>query len=194
MGGTFDPIHNGHLQVALEAQRQLGLTRVLFVPAGQPWMKNDRQITPAGHRVEMVRLAIEGKQEFSLSTIDIERQGPTYTIDTLRQLAQEINRKADLFLILSWNTLAELPGWREPREIIRLCTIVAAPRPGYRKPDLHALETKIPGISQKVVFLDKPVINISATAIRESVSKGQPITDMVPASVAKYIQRHRLYK
>lgn len=193
MGGTFDPIHNGHVQVALEAQKQLELRQVIFIPAGQPWMKSDRQITIAEHRVAMVRLAIRQYPGFSLSTMEIERQGPTLTVDTLRELNTAYDGRAYLFLILSWNTLTELPKWKEPEEIVRLATIVTAPRPGYKKPDLDLLEGKIPGITHKLIWLDKPVINISATSIRARVAHGKPISDMVAAKVAGYIRDNQLY-
>jgi len=193
MGGTFDPIHKGHVQVALEAQKQLELRQVIFIPAGKPWMKSDRQITIAEHRVAMVRLAIRQYPGFSLSTIEIERQGPTLTVDTLRELNTVYDSRAYLFLILSWNTLTELPKWKEPEEIVRLATIVTAPRPGYKKPDLDLLEGKIPGITHKLIWLDKPVINISATSIRARVAHGKPISDMVAPLVERYIKKNRLY-
>jgi nicotinate-nucleotide adenylyltransferase len=192
-GGTFDPVHNGHLQVAEVTRRELGLTQVAFVPAGQPWMKPNRQITPAVHRASMLRLALSGKSGFVVSDLEIKHSGPTYTVDTLRQLAQQGDLITDLYLILSWNTLAELPLWKEPGEIVRLCHIVAVPRPGYRQPDLAMLETKIKGISQKVVLLDKPVIDISSTLIRERLAQGQTIDDLVPPPVNEYIKKHRLY-
>jgi len=194
MGGTFDPVHLGHLQLAVEAQRKLALDKVLFIPAGQPWMKSDRPLTPASHRLQMLKLATRNYPGFEVSRLEIARPGLTYTIDTLRQLTQADKGKTTYYLILSWNTLAELPGWKEPEAIVRLCYLVAAPRPGYRQPDVAALEAKIKGITPKIVWLDSPRLNISSTAVRERVKMGQAIDAMVPAEVAAYISKEGLYR
>lgn len=194
MGGTFDPVHTGHLQLAAEAQRKLALDKVLFIPAGQPWMKSDRKLTPAAHRLQMLKLALDGLPGFEISRLEIERPGATYTIDTLRQLTQTEKGKKEYYLLLSWNTLVEFPGWKEPEEIVRLCYLVAAPRPGYRQPDVAMLEAKIKGITPKIIWLDAPRLNISSTAVRERVKIGKSITEVVPAAVAAYIVKENLYR
>lgn len=141
----------------------------------------------------MVRLAIGQYPGFDVSAIETERRGPTYTIDTLRQSTLEYAGRAELFLILSWNTLAELPAWKNPGEIVLLATIVAVPRPGYMKPVLESLETKIPGITLKIIWLESPIINISATSIRQRVASSEPISELVPPLVEQYIKKNRLY-
>lgn len=193
MGGTFDPIHNGHLMVAEEARTRLNLAEILFVPAGQPWLKTDTPISPAEHRIQMVRLAIAGKPYFGLSTIEVERAGPSYTVDTIAELKGELGAGDKLFLILGWDSLAELPQWREPSQLIEMCHLVVVPRPGYPAPDLNSLERAIPGLSQRVVFLEGPEIDISASVIRDRVARGLSVHHLVPELVERYIKEHRLY-
>ena len=128
MGGTFDPIHNAHLAVAEDVGSQLDLAEVLFVPAGQPWLRVESPVSPAEHRVHMVRLAIDHKRYFKLSTMEIERPGPTYTVDTMAELQAQLGTGDDLFFILGWDNLAEIPRWKEPSRLITLCRLVAVPR------------------------------------------------------------------
>ena len=193
LGGTFDPIHIGHLILAEEVRARLNLAEVLFVPAGQPWLKVASPISPAEHRVEMVRLAIADKPYFKLSTIEIERAGPTYTVDTIAELKARLGAGDELYFILGWDNLAQLPLWKEPSRLIRMCHLVAVPRPGYPRPDLKALEAVIPGLSQRVMFMDKPEIDISASVIRSRVAQGLPIHHLVPEPVNRYIKQHKLY-
>jgi nicotinate-nucleotide adenylyltransferase len=193
MGGTFDPVHLAHLAVAEEARRRLNLAVVLFIPAGQPWLKADRPITPAEHRLEMLRLAIAGKPYFKLSTLEIERPGASYSVDTITELKNQFDKESELFLILGWDSLTQFPQWQEPARLIKMCYLVIAPRPGYAAPDLKSLETAIPGITSRVVLLDKPQMEISATEIRERVSRGLSISRFVPEAVGRYIKQHKLY-
>lgn len=191
LGGTFDPIHIGHLVVAEEARIKLGLSEVLFVPAGQPWLKLDRNITPAVHRVEMVRRAIADNPHFKLCTLEVERAGPSYTVDTLTMLQKQLGSEASFFFILGRDTLAELPLWKEPEKLVQLCRLVVAPRLGSK--DLKHLETAIPGLLDKVIQLDMPVIGISSSEIRQRIAQGLPIRYLVPAEVEKYITEHKIY-
>jgi nicotinate-nucleotide adenylyltransferase len=191
LGGTFDPIHIGHLVVAEEARIKLGLSEVLFVPAGQPWLKQDRDITPAVHRVEMVRRAIADNPYFKLSTLEVDRPGPSYTMDTLTLLQDQLSSEASLFFILGRDTLAELPLWKEPRKVIQLCRLVVPPRLGSR--DLRHLEEAIPGLLERVIQLDMPVIGISSSEIRQRIARGLPVRYLVPAEVEKYITEHKIY-
>lgn len=193
MGGTFDPIHNGHLAVAEEVRSRLDLDVILFMPAGQPWLKVDNPVSPAEYRVHMVRLAIADKPYLKLSTVEIERPGATYTVDTMAELQAQLGAENDLFFILGWSSLAELPQWKEPSRLITLCHLVAVPRPGYPRPDLKALEARIPGLSQRVILMDKPEIDISASEIRDRVARGLSITHLVPEPVASYIKEQKLY-
>ncbi|MGQ9546155.1 MAG: nicotinate-nucleotide adenylyltransferase [Dehalococcoidia bacterium] len=199
LGGTFDPIHIGHLVVAEEARTKLGLREVLFVPAGQPWLKQDHSITEAVHRVEMVRRAIASNPYFKLCTLEVERPGPSYTVDTLIALHEQLGGETNLFFILGRDTLNELPLWKEPRKLVQLCQLVAAPRPlvskvagsGWR--DLKELDTAIPGLLGNVIELDMPVIGISSWEIRQRVAQGLSIRYLVPAAVEEYIREQNLY-
>ena len=193
LGGTFDPIHNGHLALAEEVSTALGLDEVVFIPAGQPQLRGEVPVSPAEHRVAMVRLAIAGKPYFRLSTMEIERVGPTYTVDTMTELGTQPGSGDELFFILGWDSLAELPHWMDPAGLIARCRLVAVPRPGCALPDLEMLEAEIPGLTQRVILLDRPEIDISASAIRDRVSRGQPIGHLVPGAVAEYIARQKLY-
>ena len=193
MGGTFDPVHWGHLMVAEEVRSRLGLTEVLLVPAGQPWMKLDRNLSAAAHRLQMVRLAIADRPYFRLTTMEIERVGPSYTIDTITELKAQLEPGEELFFILGWDSLAQLPQWRQPRQLVKLCRLVAVPRPGYPPSDLDSLSAVIPGLSRRVIILDKPEIDISATEIRKRVAQGLSIDHLVPGPVAEYIRKHQLY-
>lgn len=191
LGGTFDPVHIGHLVVAEEARIRLGFKEVLFVPAGQPWLKLDRNITPVVHRVEMVRRAIADNPHFKLCTIEVERPGPSYTVDTLTRLQKQLGSEASLFFIIGRDTLAELPLWKEPEKLIQLCRLVVAPRLGSK--DLKHLETAIPGLLDKVIQLDMPVIGISSSGIRQRIAQGLSIRYWVPAEVEKYIAERKIY-
>jgi len=191
LGGTFDPIHIGHLVVAEEARIRLGFREVLFVPAGQPWLKLDRNITPAVHRVEMVRRAIADNPHFKLCTLEIERPGPSYTVDTLTILRKQLGSEASLFFLIGRDTLAELPLWKEPQKLVQLCRLVVAPRLGSK--DLKHLETEIPGLLDKVIQLDMPVIGISSSGIRQRIAQGLSVRYLVPTEVEKYIIEHKIY-
>ena len=193
MGGTFDPVHLGHLAVAEEARARLNMAEIFFVPAGQPWLKADTCISPAEHRVQMLRLAIADKAYFKLSTMEIERAGSSYAVDTVAGLKGQLDAGDELFFILGWDSLTELPQWREPQRLVEMCHLVVAPRPGYSAPDLKKLEATIPGLSQRVLILDKPQIDISASEIRERVARGLSVRHLVPEPVNRYIKEHGLY-
>ncbi len=193
LGGTFDPIHKGHLAVAEEVRLRLNLDEVLFIPVGRPWRKAGSPILPAEHRVEMVRLAIADRPAFNLSTIEVDREGPSYTIDTLEELISVRGGEDELFFIVGWDSLADLPNWKAPEQIVRLCLLVAVPRPGCFPPDLELLEDSIPGVSERIILLDKPEVDVSASQIRERVASGLSISGLVSESVEKYIREHGLY-
>ena len=193
LGGTFDPVHIGHLIVAESVRIDLGLDEVLFVPAGQPWLKVDRDITPAVHRMEMVRLAILGNANFKLSKVEVERSGPSYTIDTVIELRNLLGAQVDLFFILGFDALAQLPQWKEPKKLIELCKLAVVPRVNLNPPNLNDLERSIPGVSDRVKYVATPLIDISSSQIRERIAQGLSIRYLVPEKVEEYIAKYRLY-
>lgn len=193
LGGTFDPVHLGHIGVAEAARDALGLAEVIMVPAGQPVYKTENQVTPASHRLAMLRVAVKGKTGLKVSTMEVERLGPSYTIDTIVELKKKYGDKAEIYFILGWDSLEQLPEWREASSLVAMCRLVAVPRPGSPPPDMKILENRIPGVTQKVIFLEEPHIDISATDIRDMAERGEPIDGLVPAPVAKYIKKHSLY-
>ncbi|MCX5993558.1 MAG: nicotinate-nucleotide adenylyltransferase [Chloroflexi bacterium] len=194
MGGTFDPPHIAHLIMAEVARVRLELDKVVFIPSGDPWMKSDHIVTSAEKRVEMVSLAIATNPVFSLSLIEVNRPGPTYTIDTIEQLLGEVGCDAGLFLLLGWDSVAELPSWKAPYRISKMARVVALPRTGFAKPDLAGLEKAMPGIGDRIVYIDEPSLSISSTCIRQRVMEGKSVRYMVPDAVRQYIIEHNLYK
>ena len=194
LGGTFDPIHNGHLAVAEEARAYLNLNEVIFLPAGQPWMKSDRSISPARHRTAMIGLALQARPYFKSSTIEIEHQGPSYSVNSMAELKAQAVEPTDWYFILGWDNLSKIPQWREPAKLIEMCFLAAVPRPGYERPNMKKLEAALPGISKKVILMDKPRLEISATDIRNKVAQGIPIGSLVPPAVEKYIRENGLYR
>jgi nicotinate-nucleotide adenylyltransferase len=179
--------------VAEETRVRLNLAEVLFIPAGQPWLKEDSPVLAAGHRVQMVRLAIAAQPYFKLSTIEIDRAGPSYTVDTITELQSQLGAGDELFFILGWDSLIQFPQWREPTRLLKMCRLVAVPRPGYSLPDLNALEAVIPGLSLSTIFLDKLEVDIDATDIRNRVAQDLSISHLVPEPVDEYIRQHKLY-
>ncbi|MFC2056204.1 nicotinate-nucleotide adenylyltransferase [Chloroflexota bacterium] len=193
LGGTFDPIHRAHIIGAEETRARLDLAEVLFVPTAQTPLKKDSSISAAEHRVQMVCLAIADYPYFKLSTIEISRPGPSYTVDTIARLRDELGAGYELFFIVGWDSLAQLPQWKKPSRLIQMCRLVVVPRPGCSLPDQNSLETVIPGLSKRLIVLDKPEVDISATEIRERVTQGLSIGHLVPEPVAEYIKQHKLY-
>jgi nicotinate-nucleotide adenylyltransferase len=185
MGGTFDPIHHGHLVAAEEARVALGLDRVLFVPAGDPWQKVSKQVTGAETRFEMVQVATADNDAFGVSRIDIDRPGPTYTVDTLR----ELSGPDELFFVTGADAILEILTWKDAGEALDLATFVAVTRPGYDLDKLAGL-----GLGDRVVCLEIPALAISSSDIRRRVAEGRPIRYLVPAAVASLIAERGLYK
>jgi nicotinate-nucleotide adenylyltransferase len=196
LGGTFDPIHYAHLAIAEECRVRLALDRVLFAPAGMPPHKLRRTITPAEHRIAMVELAIEANPRFELSRVDVTRAGPSYTADTLALLQAEYTDRGEdaaLFLIIGMDSLADIRKWYRPAEVLARCTLAAVSRPGLETPDLAALEAVLPGASARLVVVDGPKLDISATDLRTRVAAGLPIRYQAPEAVERYIREHGLY-
>lgn len=193
LGGTFDPIHIGHLIGAEEAYARLELSRVVFVPAGEPPHKLEQRKTDPECRVKMVELAISDNEHLGVSRVDIDRPGPCYTVDTIQLLQQEWGPQARIFFLMGADSLSELPTWYHPERLLSLCQVVAMRRPGHPV-DLDELDRRLPGAARLVQLLDIPLVGISSTAIRSRVRQGLPIRYLVPASVERYIDDHRLYR
>ena len=189
LGGTFDPIHAGHLLMARYALRSLALERVLFIPAGQPWLKAGRRIAPARHRLAMTRLAIAGCPRFEASDVEVMRPGPTYTADTLAELRERFGADAALYLILGMDAARDMSRWHQPERVFALCEVVAVPRGGVDSEE-DGGDAPPSGIR---VLRDAPRLEVSSTAIRARVAAGLQIGDDVPGAVADYIRRHGLY-
>lgn len=188
MGGTFDPIHHGHLVAAEEARYALGLERVLFIPAGQPWQKERGVVTPAEQRFEMTKLATDEDPFFEVSRVELDRSGPTYTIDTLRAM-RELRPGDDLYFITGADAISQILTWKRPEEALELATFVAVTRPGHELDDLRSL-----GAEDRIVVLEIPALAISSTDIRRRVAEGRPIRYLVPEAVARYIADQGLYR
>ena len=193
LGGTFDPPHNGHLMLADAALHQLRLAQIIFMPATQPPHKLDEPVSPLDARVAMLERALRGKSAFVISMLEAERAGPSYTVDTLRQLHRNLPPRSQIFFIMGMDSLQNFPTWHQPQEIVKLCKLAVLKRPGYYA-DLDALEEKIPGVKRAVHFVNAPEINISASDIRARAARGGPIEELVPRAVAEYIFKHHLYQ
>jgi nicotinate-nucleotide adenylyltransferase len=194
LGGTFDPIHIGHLAAGEEVREALGLERVLFVPTGVPPHKPDRLIAAPHHRLAMVELAIAGNPAFEVSRVELDRTGPSYTIDTLEALGGAIDGGSELTLILSAESFRGLPSWRDPERILALARIAIVPRGGLKPPGKGWLEEHFPGVRGRIVELDAPRLRLSATDIRARVAAGRSIRYLVPDAVIGYIGDHDLYR
>lgn len=194
MGGTFDPIHLGHLVAADAARHALGLDRVIFVPAGQPPHKPGRDITPAEHRFAMTLLATLDHPAFEVSRIELERSAPSYTIDTLRQFRED-HPDADLWFITGADAILEILNWREPQELLAQARFVAATRPGYPLRRLEAVKEALGPFSRdRIRTLEVPALAIASRDLRERVRTGRPIRYLVPREVEAYIHKMGLYR
>ena len=192
-GGTFDPIHLAHLAVAEAARDTFGLRRVLFIPAAQPPHKPGRDISPMEHRLAMVEAAVEGNPAFEVSRLEIERSGPSYTVDTLTALCDPAPDER-LALILSAESYGEFGTWHEPRRILDLADLVVAPRAGYPAADPDLIPRQFPDARAAIAFMDGPQIRLSASEIRQRAADGRSVRYLVPDAVAAYIGDHGLYQ
>jgi nicotinate-nucleotide adenylyltransferase len=190
MGGTFDPIHHGHLVTAEEALVQFGLDEVIFVPTGQPWMKEGRDVSPAEDRYLMTVIATASNPRFTVSRIEIDRDGPTYTVDTLRALGTE-NPDAELYFITGADAMLEIFEWKDPDEVLSHAHFIAATRPGY---DLARFDATASTRHPNVSVMNVPALAISSTDIRRRVREGRPIRYLVPEGVKSYIEKAGIYR
>jgi nicotinate-nucleotide adenylyltransferase len=188
MGGTFDPIHHGHLVAASEVQAWFDLDEVVFVPTGEPWQKSDRVVSAAEHRYLMTVVATASNPRFTVSRVDIDRGGPTYTIDTLRDL-QDVFPGSDLYFITGADALGDIFTWRNAEKLFELACFVGCTRPGYEMD-----QARLEGIpTDRVTILEIPALAISSTECRERRAKGEPVWYLVPDGVVQYIAKHNLY-
>jgi nicotinate-nucleotide adenylyltransferase len=187
MGGTFDPIHHGHLVAASEVGHFFNLDEVIFVPTGQPWQKNGRKVSRAEDRYLMTVIATASNPRFSVSRVDIDRPGETYTIDTLRDLRAQRGPDAEFYFITGADALAMMISWRDADELFKMAQFVGCTRPGHRLaiPDLP---------SERISLVEIPALSISSTECRERVRADQPIWYLVPDGVVQYISKRRLYR
>ena len=187
MGGTFDPIHHGHLVAASEVQAWFDLDEVVFVPTGLPWQKQSRQVSPPEDRYLMTVIATASNPRFSVSRVDIDRPGPTFTIDTLREISSEWGPDVDLYFITGADALAQILSWRDVDELFTTAHFVGATRPGHLLHD--------PGLPEgKVSLVEIPALSISSSECRERVASGQPIWYLVPDGIVQYINKRGLYQ
>jgi nicotinate-nucleotide adenylyltransferase len=188
MGGTFDPIHHGHLVAASEVQSWFDLDEVVFVPTGDPWQKSDRVVSPAEHRYLMTVIATAANPKFNVSRVDIDRDGPTYTIDTLKDLGAA-HPDAELYFITGADALGNIFTWRNVDELFALANFVGCTRPGYTMdPDMLA---NLP--SDRITLVEIPALAISSSDCRERKQRGEPVWYLVPDGVVQYISKHHLY-
>jgi nicotinate-nucleotide adenylyltransferase len=196
-GGSFNPIHHGHLIIARRVAEKLNLARVIFLPSATPPHKEGESLIEPCHRAEMVRLAIAGEPLFDFSDYDLNRTGPSYTLETIAHFKQTLPAETELFWIIGADWLMTLDTWYKAVELVDACTIVTAARPGWERPDLSALSTKLNDAQiakLREYILDTPRIDISATDLRARVAAGQSIRYLVPESVRTYIEMFRLYR
>lgn len=194
LGGTFDPIHLGHLLIAEESRESLGLDRVLFVPAGRPWLKEGQPLTGAFHRVKMVELAIASNPHFELRRNEVDRAGLSYTVDTLQELRAEGEADTDFFFILGVDALASFPRWKEPERILDLCRLVVASRPGYGEEELRTIMSRLDSREDRICLLPVHNVDFNATEIRRRAAAGRSFKYQVPEAVEAYIWEQGLYR
>jgi nicotinate-nucleotide adenylyltransferase len=187
MGGTFDPIHHGHLVAASEAAHRFDLDEVLFVPTGQPWQKLETAVSPAEHRYLMTVIATASNPDFTVSRVDLDRAGTTYTIDTLHDLRRLRGPDTELYFITGADALAQILTWKESDELFALAHFIGVTRPGH-----HLSGDGLP--ADRVSLLEVPAMAISSTDCRERVVAGEPVWYLVPEGVVQYIAKHRLYR
>jgi len=193
LGGTFDPIHIGHLIIAEESRIRLGLDRVLFIPAGQPQLKAEPPVASALDRLNMVQLAMVGNDHFAVAHNEVDRPGPSYTVATLGELSRQLGENTELYFILGIDALQQFHRWKDPERVLELCKLAVVQRPGGQDFELQELFTRYTQAVDKVVVLPSPLIDISATDIRRRVAAGLSLRYLVPDAVERYIREHGLY-
>jgi nicotinate-nucleotide adenylyltransferase len=192
MGGTFDPVHHGHLSIASQALHEWELEQVLFIPAKAPPHKRGREVTPAEHRYLMVELAIASHPRFFGSRLELERPGDSFTVETLCHFNEAGCDPDHLFFIVGADSVLDLLTWHRHEEVVQRCTLLAAARPGF---DLGKMDQQLPAAyRQRIRILHAPGLEVSGSALRERVRRGLPVRYLVPEAVDAYIAKHRLYR
>ena len=196
LGGTFDPPHLGHLLIAETARVALDLETVMFLPAGEPWLKSGQRVTPAHHRLKMVQLAVADNPDFCVSDCEIRRTGATYTVDTLRELRRNAPVDTDLYFIVGSDVLDQFHRWKEPEAILELCRIAVIQRPGGPEEGIATLRDRFPDALDTgvVMWVTGPRVDFSASELRRVLAAGQSTRYQIPDAVAKYIAEHELYR
>ncbi|MBV8085266.1 MAG: nicotinate-nucleotide adenylyltransferase [Chloroflexi bacterium] len=193
LGGTFDPIHYGHLVAGENAGRAMGLDKVLFVPSVHPPHKAEYPVTDAELRVQMIELAIADNSYFELSRNEFKRPGPSYTVEMIESLQEELGASAELHFILGEDALADLPEWHQPQRLLELCQLIAVNRPGYHSFSVKLLEPQLPGVERRVHQIRIPELAVWSTELRARISSGLSVRYLVPDAVHDFIYAHGLY-
>lgn len=195
LGGTFDPIHSGHIKTAKSILALTDVEKILFIPLGNPPHKNENNVSSALHRLNMLRLAVEGEKDFLISTMEIDRSGKTYTIDTIKELRKLLGKEKKFFFIIGTDELLLINTWRNYEELLKICSFIAVTRPGYKD---TLLEKDVNFLTQKysadIHIVEIPPVNVSSSEIRENIKNGISTKDFVNEKVLKYIKKNNLYK
>lgn len=194
LGGTFDPVHRGHLEIARVAMDEADLERVIFIPAGQPRLKSGDPSASPEERLEMLRLAVNGAPRFDVSDIELRRTGPTLTVETLRELRDELGHGVELCFILGLDALARFDQWVEPERVTELARLLAVSRPGYSGFDWPEFYSRNPYAEGRVDCLDSTAIDLSASELRARIASGASVSGLLPAAVEQYIRDNGLYR
>ncbi len=194
LGGTFDPVHLGHLIIAEEVRSNLGLDKILFVPAGVPWMRENEGVSAGKHRLNMVDLAVKSNPHFQSSSIEIDRQGVTYTADTLETLREDLDHEVELSFIMGMDVLEKFHLWKSPETVVELCSLVIVNRPGNQAVDVNEVVKKYPEAGAKLRIINVPRMEISSSEIRERVRQEKSLKYLVSEEVIEYIDQNNLYK
>lgn len=193
LGGTFDPIHIGHLLLAQEAADIMDLDRVYFVPAGCPPHKPDQPVTPVRHRVNMARLATRSNVLFGVSELDADESSPSFTVDLMQRLQSRLPLPADIYFLMGLDSLKDLPTWHNPAWLLEHCNMVALSRPDVRI-DWDELSCQLPGARERIAVLEMPGLEVSGLDVRARIMEGKPVRYLLTPEVIEYIRRHRLYE
>ena len=194
LGGTFDPVHRGHLEIARVAMDEAALERVIFIPAGQPRLKSGDPSASPEERLEMLRLAVNGAPGFDVSDMELRRSGPTLTVETLRELRDELGHGVELCFILGLDALARFDQWVEPERVTELARLLAVSRPGYSGFDWPEFYSRNPYAEGRVDCLDSTAIDVSASELRVRIASGASVSGLLPAAVEQYIRDNGLYR
>ena len=194
LGGTFDPVHLGHLIIAEEVRSNVGLDKILFVPAGVPWMRENEGVSAGKHRLNMVDLAVKSNPHFESSSIEIDRQGVTYTADTLETLREDLDHEVELSFIMGMDVLEKFHLWKSPETVVELCSLVIVNRPGNQAVDVNEVVKKYPEAGAKLRIINVPRMEISSSEIRERVRQKKSLKYLVSEEVIEYIDKNNLYK